>query len=1124
MGKITEELKILNRDEFISKFLAQAPIGILTFTKDWKVDFANENFFKYALLYKFEHDSVIGQNILELDLFPGIDIKNDLMLLQEKLSFEKEIKSIKTLDRKQLSVILKAYPIFHNDIFFGGIIIIEDIKFSLDKTTDLRFEHIENVVNNISDFIFICDTDGKIKYSYGKKINRLIDDGKIYENSQVNLLFTKDFNLKFEESFNKSIKESTSAKFKIELNIQNEIKIYECLIEPQLNWRGQVRFMFIFFFDITELGSEAGVLENKISELKQYQQIAETITDAVFAIDSEGKILFWNKTSEILFGYSRSEVYGKFLGKILDVFDQKYFTDLKEELKTSGSWKVNLTVYKKNGQKEIVEAKFSNPQDDDNMIIVLCSDVTERTMTEQQLRSSEEKYRNIVESTSDLICSMDTGGKITFANKKFCDLLEFSFEELSTKDIREIIDQDFFNQRSLDLKENISAVEIPFISKSGEKIFLSATFSHVYQNNFIKSINAIFKNISSEKDVRRKLNTFMLAYHAFQDGMAVIHEKKIILSNSSFAQIFGYKNDKEILNKNILDFISDADVKKISGYFDLINNKKDFPSRFEFLGKKKDNGFFYAEATVGTFQNEGKIYVVPTFRDVSERKRAQQIIKESEEKYRNITENIDDFLFTYEKIDRIMRPVFYTSSVEKITGYTQSDFLGDSRLFIKVIYPDDFNNIKLKLKNFITSKIQLSGEFEFRIINKHGNIVWVRTKLNLVRDNLGKVQKIYGLVSDVTLRKKAEEELEKSTENLVKLNDTKDRFISIISHDLRTPFSSILGFTDLLLSDNELSYSERRQYVEFIQESSKSMLSLVNSLLDWTRLQTGRIRFEPERVEANKIIEKSFNVLSGVAFQKNISLISTVEEDVFVFVDQDLIFQVFNNLISNAIKFTREDGTIKISCAPTSRARFIEFSVKDNGIGIKSENLKKLFTVDTKFTSEGTAGEKGTGLGLSLVKEIVEKHGGTIWVESEINEGSDFKFTLPIGSANILLVDDNKTDRLLYSKIIKNISPDYNIEVASNGQEALEIIMKHSPALVITDHLMPVMNGYNFVIELKKSDIKGKPPVIILSSDIDRHTIQDYTDLGIEYVFHKPVNLSNFKQAVEKSLKKGLLS
>ena len=126
--------------------------------------------------------------------------------------------------------------------------------------------------------------------------------------------------------------------------------------------------------------------------------------------------------------------------------------------------------------------------------------------------------------------------------------------------------------------------------------------------------------------------------------------------------------------------------------------------------------------------------------------------------------------------------------------------LGDSKLILKIIHPDDFPAIKKRLNTLLKSKIQLSGEFEFRIINKHGNIVWVRNKLNLIRDGEGRIQKIYGLVSDISLRKKAEEELTKSTDNLIKLNDTKDRFISIISHDLRTPFTSILGFTDLLLA------------------------------------------------------------------------------------------------------------------------------------------------------------------------------------------------------------------------------------------------------------------------------------------------------------------------------------
>jgi CheY-like chemotaxis protein len=354
------------------------------------------------------------------------------------------------------------------------------------------------------------------------------------------------------------------------------------------------------------------------------------------------------------------------------------------------------------------------------------------------------------------------------------------------------------------------------------------------------------------------------------------------------------------------------------------------------------------------------------------------------------------------------------------------------------------------------------------------------------------------------------------------MNETKDRFLSIVSHDLKTPFSSILGFTDLLLNDEGLSEIERKQYIKFIQESSSSMLALVNSLLDWNRLQTGRIKFEPEKIEVQKIIEKCFNTVVGTAIKKKIKLVSNIEDNLYIFADKQLTIQVFNNLISNAVKFTSEGGVITVSGSPAKKTRFFEFSVKDTGIGIKEENQKKLFGIDAKFSTEGTAGEKGTGLGLSLVKEIIEKHGGTIRVESEYGKGSDFRFTLPVASANILLVDDSKTDRLLYSKILRTITPDYSIETASNGKEALSLISQSAPALIITDHHMPLLNGFALVKELKKSLTKSKPPVIVLSSDLDMNLVDQYNLAGVEYVFHKPVNLSDFKLAVEKSLKKGL--
>jgi PAS domain S-box-containing protein len=206
----------------------------------------------------------------------------------------------------------------------------------------------------------------------------------------------------------------------------NDTVAFECRIEPLLNWRGQIQFIFFFFYDITDHINEKKLLLGEIDELKQYQTITETVADAVFAVNSAGEIIFWNLASEQLFGYTRSEVFGKFFGRALDVFDTEYFAGIKEELKTSKIWKITLTVYKKNGQKEIIDAKFSTADNPSGIIIILCTNITERASLEQKLKLSEEKFRNIVTNSPELICTLDIHGKIIYANPAFYKTFNYS--------------------------------------------------------------------------------------------------------------------------------------------------------------------------------------------------------------------------------------------------------------------------------------------------------------------------------------------------------------------------------------------------------------------------------------------------------------------------------------------------------------------------------------------------------------------------------------------------------------------------------------------------------------------------------------------------------------------------
>jgi len=1113
----------------ISNIIEQAPVGIITFSLEGNIDFVNQNFEKFDILYQLETPSLLGTNIFETDIFSSASLKEELKELTEGFSFEKEIREVRTNDGGRITLIVKGAPLYEKEKVSGGILLIEDIKILtyLSDQHELRADYIEKAIRRVNDFLIVTNQKGEIKFSAGSTPEKL----NITQPSIIGKSIFELFNSSAQSSFTESIAEVNKTKeplrINLELNISDKQFTFECRIEPLLSKRGTIQFVYFFFNDITSEAVEKSRKDRLVSELDYYKSVTSNLSNALFTVNSSGSIIFWDDEAVKLFGHTAKEMEGKFFGEALKLFNEDYFRKILEDLKQQKVWEINVNIFGDDQVKQTFELKFSFADENQEAIVVLCNNITERFEEDEKIKSSEKKLRDIVTNTEQLICSVDQSGKIIYANLTFLNVLDYTEEEITAKNISELLTPSFLEKNSFDLnklsKEKTKKITLPFLTKEDIEIPVLAVVNSFFDADTQENgYNLFITDISAEKSAEKESMLYQSLFEVSQDGIAVELEGKIVKANNSFAEIFGYDNGNELIGRDLIDLVSNDDVLKVVEYFRLLEQKKNAPDRFEFLGKKRDSSSIYTEISVSSFESYNKVYVEMVTRDVTERKRAQKVIRESEEKYRNVTENIDDFLYTFERVGNFMRPLFYTSAVEKVTGYSQAEFLGDSRLFLKIIHPDDFPMLKKRLSDLIRSRFQLSSEMEIRIINKEGGAVWIRNKVKIIRDEAGKIKKIYGLVSDITLKKKAEEELKKSTENLLKLNETKDRFISIISHDLRTPFSSILGFTELLSGDETLSKAERLQYINFIKESSNSMLSLVNSLLDWTRLQTGRVKFEPQKIQAKTIIEKSINSLSGMSYQKGITVGSAVGSKHFIFVDKNLIDQVFNNLLSNAIKFTNKDDKVTVFVKPSGTVRFLEFSIKDTGRGIKQENIDKLFSVDTKFTSEGTSGEKGSGLGLSLVKDIIEKHGGQIWVESEYGKGSEFKFTLPTASANILIVDDNKTDRLLYSKILKNITPEYSVEVVSNGKEALEKISISPPALVITEHRMPEMNGYEFVKELVKSNLVNTLPVMVLSRKIERNVAQDYLELGIEFVFQKPVNLQSFKKSIEKSLRKGI--
>ncbi len=1100
------------REKRISQLLAEVPLGIISFNAEGIIDFVNPAFSKLGMIYRLKTSTLIGKNIFETEILPGISLKDELTELTEGYPFEKETKNFKINSDSEISVIIKGSPIIENEIFVGGILVLEDLRVITASREDdfLKLESF-NKITDVADLFFVIDNEGIIKYSAGKKLHLLSTGALVNKNiSELISSLPSDFK---EILADAGIK-GDEKRIITGIDLDGEHLFYEIIISPLQTEDHPSKFLTCTLINITDkIRSED--LEDR---LHLFKTVADVLCDGIIGVDAEGIINLWSPSVHSLTGFASEETLGDALWNYIPVLNQKSFIQLKEDLQQLHLFKKQILVSCLQGNNIIVEASFLLG-DANNIFIALLA--ASRETKQKELEIQDENLRNLVTKADEIVLKLNNTGIIEYLNPAFTSHLNYKEDEVIGKNINEFVDP----ENSLDLdkyKDKPYNCETTLLNKRGEKVYFIANITPLNDQEELNGFNLYLINLSEKKQKEKDLQQFRFLFDSTKDGMAIEKNGKIISANNAFVKLFGYSSGNELAGKDILDLVATNDILKVVEYLQLYQKTKEVSSRLEFNGKKRDGATFFSELTLSSFESEGSRYITLMCRDITERKRAQQLIRESEEKYRNLIENIDDFLYTLERGKIFFKPVFYTNSVKKVTGYTQAEMLNDIKFLLKIIHPDDLAYVKENLKTLSKSRTKMSAELEFRIINKQGNVVWVRNKLNITRDIKGDAQKVYGLVSDITLRKKAEEDLTKSTQNLLKLNETKDRFITIVSHDLRTPFSSILGFTDLLLNDDTLTEAERNQYVKYIKESSEAMLQLVNSLLDWTRLQTGRIRFEPERITAYEIILRSIHSLEGTALQKKITLTSTVPENIFVYVDRSLIGQVFNNLISNAIKFTNENGSITITASPSSLSRFYEFSVKDTGVGIAPGDAKKLFGLDTKFTTEGTAGEKGTGLGLSLVKEIIEKHGGTIRVESEPGVGTNFIFTLPVGAANILLVDENPTDRILYSKILKHITPDYEIETAVNGREALNKIFSSTYALIITEHKMQVMGGYELVLELKKTDMKIKPPVIILSNSIDRQITEEYHEIGVKQVFQKPVNLSIFKQAVEKSLRQGL--
>jgi PAS domain S-box-containing protein len=377
--------------------------------------------------------------------------------------------------------------------------------------------------------------------------------------------------------------------------------------------------------------------------------------------------------------------------------------------------------------------------------------------------------------------------------------------------------------------------------------------------------------------------------------------------------------------------------------------------------------------------------------DITARKQAEEELQKTNAYLQNLINYANAPIIVWDPQFRITR---FNHAFETITGRTEAEVLGQS---LEILFPSALAEKSMSLiYKTLTGERWETVEIEIQHLNGVVyTVLWNSATLFAPSGNKPVATIAQG--QDITRRKLAEEKIRVKNQQLEKLNSEKDKFFSIIAHDLRSPFNGFLGLTEIMAQElHTLSLTELQKISLSLNKSATNLFNLLNNLLEWSRMQQGTTNFKPATHSLLPFVTTTLQPILEIAVKKGIEIVNSVPETLQVLADEDMLSSIIRNLTSNAVKFTKAGGRVSV-WAKSTDAGDIEIAVKDSGIGMNTEMLANMFKLDESISRKGTDGEPSTGLGLLLCKDFIEKHGGQIWVESEEEIGSTFYFTLPSG-------------------------------------------------------------------------------------------------------------------------------
>ena len=649
----------------------------------------------------------------------------------------------------------------------------------------------------------------------------------------------------------------------------------------------------------------------------------------------------------------------------------------------------------------------------------------------------------------------------------------------------------------------------------------SVTFIASIMIALVLGISLLVKYREASADARRSQVRMISLMESAVEGILTINDEGVIQTvNEAVTSILGWQRT-ELVSTSLAEFLPE-DRRHL--YSQSFFKHAEEPEGIQLIGNSRDVEAFNRDGelvplriSLSHTEVAGESLFVLFIADISERLAMEKAIRENELKFRSLIANIPGI--AYRCLNRHDWPmVFISDAVKEITGYGPDEFLlpNTTVSFVDLFHPDDLETIKQALVG------QTEYSMEYRIFNKAGEIRWLREHGRYIRDDNGDILWLDGFIMDITDRRQMEDDLVIAKDEAEQAAAARAAFLANMSHEIRTPMNAVIGFSDILL-DTPLN-TEQHRHLSTINRSARSLLHLLNDILDSAKLDKGKLELELTDFILSEEIDTVISTFWLEAKRKGLELQVKLGDNLAPGYRgaPERIRQVLSNLIGNAVKFT-ESGQVDLRVSQVNDDH-VQFTISDTGIGMTQEQCQRVFDAFAQADASMSRRFGGTGLGTTISKQLVELMGGTIDVNSKPGEGTEFRFMLPLTAISntshvqrlhaiqlpalrMLVVDDIEQNIELLNLLLKRGG--HNVDIGRDGQQALDLMTQHQYDVVLMDLQMPVLDGLTAARqrrEYEKANGLKATPIIALTASVLAQDKKSASEAGMEGFANKPID------------------